>query len=170
MLIAESYIPGWDCHGLPIEARTLKELRVCAVRLEQVCAFHTLQKEAHELPAYVIRKAAKAVAEREIETQKGEFRELAVMGDWGKEGTYRTLGKTESGEKGRIADKAVLDRTYELRQLRLFQKMVEKGQFVICTFEISTSRPRRSDLPELPTCPFFSVLSFCAGGGGAELS
>ncbi|EJD05388.1 isoleucyl-tRNA synthetase [Fomitiporia mediterranea MF3/22] len=89
-----NYIPGWDCHGLPIEAKTLKELK----------------KEAHDLPAHIIRSAAKTVAEREIEVQKEEFQELGIMANWSKEGTYRTL-----------------DRSYELRQLRMFQKMVEKG-------------------------------------------
>ncbi|KAL5514197.1 hypothetical protein ACEPAG_2285 [Sanghuangporus baumii] len=106
-----NYVPGWDCHGLPIEAKTLKELK----------------KEAHELPAYVIRRAAKAVAEREIETQKSEFQELGIMADWSKEGTYRTLGMFKSNLDVLEADVRLSDRTYELRQLRLFHKMVEKG-------------------------------------------
>ena len=28
-VLRHSYIPGWDCHGLPIENKTLKELGVC---------------------------------------------------------------------------------------------------------------------------------------------
>ncbi|KAI5121814.1 hypothetical protein M0805_009806 [Coniferiporia weirii] len=89
-----NYIPGWDCHGLPIEAKTLKELK----------------REAHTLPSTVIRTSAKSVAEREVVKQKEEFQELGIMADWSKEGTYRTL-----------------DKSYEIRQLRVFQQMVEKG-------------------------------------------
>ncbi|TFY83159.1 hypothetical protein EWM64_g848 [Hericium alpestre] len=88
------YIPGWDCHGLPIENKALKDLR----------------KEAHTLPPNTIRKAAEATARREIETQKAEFQELGIMADWREPTTYRTL-----------------DHEYEIRQLRVFQKMVERG-------------------------------------------
>lgn len=44
------------------------------------------------LPAHAIRNAAKAVANREIRTQREEFQELGIMADWSEEGTYRTLG------------------------------------------------------------------------------
>ena len=54
---------------------------------------HTMmQKSAQALPPQEIRTAAKAVAEREIVTQRDEFQQLGIMADWSKEGTYRTLG------------------------------------------------------------------------------
>lgn len=50
------------------------------------------QKDPRMLPPHAIRNAAKAVANREIRTQREEFQELGIMADWSEEGTYRTLG------------------------------------------------------------------------------
>ncbi|KIJ61453.1 hypothetical protein HYDPIDRAFT_115926, partial [Hydnomerulius pinastri MD-312] len=69
------YIPGWDCHGLPIENKALQDLK----------------KDAHTLPASTIRHAAKVTAEREMKTQKEEFEQFGIMADWSKVSTYRTL-------------------------------------------------------------------------------
>ncbi|KAF8838923.1 isoleucyl-tRNA synthetase [Paxillus ammoniavirescens] len=91
------YFPGWDCHGLPIEMKALQELK----------------KDPHSLPASTIRDAAKETAEREMKTQKEQFKQFGIMADWGKESTYRTL-----------------DHDYETRQLRVFQQMVSKGCLV----------------------------------------
>ncbi|THH08957.1 hypothetical protein EW145_g2354 [Phellinidium pouzarii] len=98
-----NYIPGWDCHGLPIETKTLIELR----------------KEASALPPAAIRAGALHVAEREIIKQKEQFCELGIMADWTTEGTYRTL-----------------DTSYEIRQLRVFQQMIEKGAVAISTLPL----------------------------------
>ncbi|KAG6854411.1 hypothetical protein C0991_006953 [Blastosporella zonata] len=89
-----NYIPGWDCHGLPIENKALQELG----------------QDSSSTPANVIREAAHATARREIASQKEQFRHFGIMADWSDETTYRTL-----------------EPDYELRQLRIFQKMVEKG-------------------------------------------
>ncbi|KAA1476621.1 isoleucyl-tRNA synthetase [Dentipellis sp. KUC8613] len=102
------YIPGWDCHGLPIENKALKELGV--KKIEDLNGSNGSQQIASGLTADTIRSAAEATAKREIETQKSEFQELGIMADWSDKGTYRTL-----------------DHDYEMRQLRIFQKMVEKG-------------------------------------------
>ncbi|KAM6492390.1 tRNA synthetases class I (I, L, M and V) domain containing protein [Amanita muscaria] len=88
------YIPGWDCHGLPIENKALQELG----------------KASHTVPARTIREAAKATAIREISSQKAQFQHFGIMADWNEDSTYRTL-----------------DHKYEMRQLSIFQKMVEKG-------------------------------------------
>ncbi|KIJ34831.1 hypothetical protein M422DRAFT_233237 [Sphaerobolus stellatus SS14] len=70
------YVPGWDCHGLPIENKALQKLKTTH----------------HSVPAEQIRKVAKETAEYEISVQKAEFRKLGVMADWdGEGGTYRTL-------------------------------------------------------------------------------
>ncbi|KIM42355.1 hypothetical protein M413DRAFT_444780 [Hebeloma cylindrosporum] len=90
------YVPGWDCHGLPIENKAMKDMG----------------RNPLDTPASVIRKGAEATALREVDSQREQFRPLGIMADWySKDGTYRTL-----------------DRHYEIRQLRIFQKMVEKGQ------------------------------------------
>ncbi|KAJ4463961.1 tRNA synthetases class I-domain-containing protein [Lentinula edodes] len=89
------YIPGWDCHGLPIENKALKELG----------------KDSSNVPPSTIRAAAHAVAVREIASQKEQFRQFGIMADWDDDAsTYRTL-----------------DHSYEMRQLRIFEQMVNNG-------------------------------------------
>lgn len=67
------YIPGWDCHGLPIEHNVDKEL---GDKKEQIS---TLAK----------RGACRKYAEKWIKTQKDEFKRLGVLGDW--ENPYLTI-------------------------------------------------------------------------------
>ncbi len=61
------YVPGWDCHGLPIELALLKEMKT--------------DKRSITDPVGFRRKAA-AFAAKFIEIQKEEFRRLGVFGDW----------------------------------------------------------------------------------------
>lgn len=63
------YIPGWDCHGLPIEFKVVKESRGLA-------------------PAE-IRRRSEAFARQYIDIQRNSFRRLGVIGDW--EHPYLTL-------------------------------------------------------------------------------
>ncbi|EUC61073.1 isoleucine-tRNA ligase [Rhizoctonia solani AG-3 Rhs1AP] len=88
------YMPGWDCHGLPIENKALQEL----------------QGDARTVPATTIRSAAREVAQREMKKQRDEFQEFGIMADWSPDGCYRTL-----------------DHSYEIRQLKVLQQMVEQG-------------------------------------------
>jgi isoleucyl-tRNA synthetase len=70
-----SYIPGWDCHGLPIEIKALQA-----------------QKKDHAITdAVSVREAARELATRTVEEQKAGFKEWAVMGDW--ENAYKTMEK-----------------------------------------------------------------------------
>ncbi|KAF2275953.1 isoleucyl-tRNA synthetase, partial [Westerdykella ornata] len=62
-----SYIPGWDCHGLPIEIKALQAQKK--------------DVDAHTDPVSV-REAARALAAATVEEQKKGFKEWAVMGDW----------------------------------------------------------------------------------------
>ncbi len=61
------FIPGWDCHGLPIEYQLLKELKLTKDQISQV----------------EFRKKAKNYAQKYVEIQKEEFIRLGVLGDWG---------------------------------------------------------------------------------------
>jgi isoleucyl-tRNA synthetase len=63
------FVPGWDCHGLPIEFKVVKE----AAGLE---------------PAEIRRRCAE-FAEKFIDIQRGSFRRLGVFGDW--ENPYLTM-------------------------------------------------------------------------------
>ncbi|KAH9941162.1 isoleucyl-tRNA synthetase [Epithele typhae] len=69
------YHPGWDCHGLPIENKVLKQLGV----------------EVNELTPLRIREEAEKYARNEVASQMKQFRELGIMANWNAETTYRTL-------------------------------------------------------------------------------
>ncbi|KAF2131912.1 isoleucyl-tRNA synthetase-like protein [Dothidotthia symphoricarpi CBS 119687] len=70
-----SYLPGWDCHGLPIEIKALQAQK----------------QDAANTDAVSVRKAAHKLAARTIEEQKRGFREWAVMGDW--DHAYTTMNR-----------------------------------------------------------------------------
>ncbi|HVF71784.1 MAG TPA: isoleucine--tRNA ligase [Chthoniobacterales bacterium] len=63
------YVPGWDCHGLPIEYKVVKESR--------------------GLSPLEVRKKSEAFARRFIDIQREQFKRLGVFGDW--ENPYLTL-------------------------------------------------------------------------------
>jgi isoleucyl-tRNA synthetase len=67
------YVPGWDCHGLPIEHQVDRQLGA---------------KKARMTPLE-IRAACRAYAEKFIDIQRAEFRRLGVLGEW--ERPYRTI-------------------------------------------------------------------------------
>jgi isoleucyl-tRNA synthetase len=95
------YVPGWDCHGLPIEMKALQGRKGAGGAGGGGGAGDRL----HPLR---VRLAAASLAARTVEAQRETFRSWAVFGDWG--GAYRTM-----------------DPAYELNQLRVFKKMVEQG-------------------------------------------
>ncbi|MDE2490817.1 MAG: isoleucine--tRNA ligase [Elusimicrobia bacterium] len=64
---AAPYVPGWDCHGLPIETALLKEKKMS-------------KRGVVDVPAF--RRDAAAFAERFIGLQRDEFKRLGVLGDW----------------------------------------------------------------------------------------
>ncbi|MFZ1851124.1 MAG: isoleucine--tRNA ligase [Nitrosomonas sp.] len=70
------YIPGWDCHGLPIEHQIEK-------------------KHGKHLPADQVRELCRAFAQQQVERQKADFIRLGVLGDWDQ--PYLTMNfKTEA--------------------------------------------------------------------------
>ena len=69
-----SYIPGWDCHGLPIELKVLQSLS---------------SGERAALTPVALRSAAAAFANATVAAQKAAFRRFGVWGDW--EAPYLTL-------------------------------------------------------------------------------
>ncbi|MBN2452785.1 MAG: isoleucine--tRNA ligase [Candidatus Omnitrophica bacterium] len=69
------YVPGWDCHGLPVEHQLFKELKLTKYDIDQV----EFRKKAHDY-------AMKYVA-----IQRDEFKRLGIMGYWDR--PYLTLSK-----------------------------------------------------------------------------
>jgi isoleucyl-tRNA synthetase len=63
------YVPGWDCHGLPIEYKVVKESR--------------------DLSPLDVRKKSEAFARKYVDLQREQFKRLGVLGDW--ENPYLTL-------------------------------------------------------------------------------
>jgi hypothetical protein len=80
------------------------------------------KQDSLSTPASTIRAAADATAKREIASQKEQYRHFGIMADWSAESTYRTR-RTDLADTLLKAS----DPHYEMRQLRIFQKMVEKG-------------------------------------------
>lgn len=62
------YLPGWDCHGLPIEHQVMKSLKE--------------KKKGLSQPK--IRKKCRAFAEKFVDVQRRQFRRLGVFADWDK--------------------------------------------------------------------------------------
>ncbi len=79
------YIPGWDCHGLPIEFKVSQEM-------------HKAGKT--DADAATIRKACEAYARKYIDLQRGQFKRLGVLGDW--ENPYLTLNKEYEADELRL--------------------------------------------------------------------
>ncbi|MEK9209856.1 isoleucine--tRNA ligase [Sphingomonas sp. 2378] len=63
------YVPGWDCHGLPIEWK-----------VEEAYRAKKLNKD--EVPVAQFRAECRAYADTWVGTQKAQFERLGVMGDW----------------------------------------------------------------------------------------
>ena len=68
-----SYVPGWDCHGLPIEHQVDKNLG----------------PKKKQLSKFEIRKLCREYAKKFINIQREEFKRLGVLGDW--ENPYLTM-------------------------------------------------------------------------------
>jgi len=66
------YVPGWDCHGLPIEHQVDKELGLDTAQIDVRMAMDPVEK----------RRRCREYALRFIDIQRDEFRRLGVFGDW----------------------------------------------------------------------------------------
>src|SRR3989338_2662306 len=69
------YVPGWDCHGLPVEHKLFKELKIAKYDIDQV----HFRKKAHDY------------AMKYVGIQREEFKRLGILGDWDR--PYLTLSK-----------------------------------------------------------------------------
>ncbi|OGR43284.1 MAG: isoleucine--tRNA ligase [Elusimicrobia bacterium GWA2_61_42] len=74
------YVPGWDCHGLPIEQALLKEMKMGKRHIEDIPAF---------------RRSARDFANRFLDIQREEFKRLGVQGAWDK--PYVTMTNAYEG-------------------------------------------------------------------------
>ncbi len=66
------YVPGWDCHGLPIEQKVSR----------------ALQEKREIVPTHELRARCDAFSEEWIAKQRGQFKRLGILADWANE--YKT--------------------------------------------------------------------------------
>ncbi len=97
MLNYESpYVPGWDCHGLPIELNVEKEVG----------------KELKEKSVAEFLTACRDYASKYIDSQREEFKRLGVLGEW--DNPYRTMSKQYEAdiirELGKLFEKGYIYR------------------------------------------------------------
>jgi len=93
------YVPGWDCHGLPIEIKVDSELG---------------SKKAH-MSTVEIRRACRKYAEKYIDIQRTDFKRLGVLGQW--DDPYLTMSAHyQSVIAGAFVD--FLDRGYVYKGLK----------------------------------------------------
>ena len=70
------YVPGWDCHGLPIEWKIEEQ-------------YKKNKKNKNQVPIVEFRKECRSFAEKWIKIHKDQFKRLGVVGDW--ENYYSTM-------------------------------------------------------------------------------
>jgi len=145
---ASPYIPGWDCHGLPIESKVAKDLG----------------PKARTMPKSEVRKLCLDFARKYIDIQRRQFKSLGVLGDWEK--PYLTidhqyeLGIIEVFEllwkKGHIAKRhrpihwCITDRTALAEAEIEYKNRVDPSVYL--AFEMTT-RPK-TDLLVWTTTPW----------------
>jgi isoleucyl-tRNA synthetase len=69
------YVPGWDCHGLPVEHQLFKELNMTKYEIDQI----------------QFRSKAHGYAMKYVDIQREQFKRLGIMGEWAD--PYLTLSK-----------------------------------------------------------------------------
>ena len=93
-----NYVPGWDCHGLPIEWKVEEEYRAKG-------------RDKDQVPVVEFRRECRAFAEHWIDVQREEFKRLGVEGDW--EHPYSTMAFSAEAQIAReLMSFAMTDQLY----------------------------------------------------------
>src|SRR5690606_30613481 len=90
------YVPGWDCHGMPIE-----------IQIEK--------KYGKNLPVSEVQAKARAYAAEQIDRQRQDFKRLGVLGDW--EDPYLTMNYSNEANELRVLAR-ILDKGFVFRGLK----------------------------------------------------
>jgi isoleucyl-tRNA synthetase len=94
------FVPGWDCHGMPIEYKVSRDLG---------------GDKARSTPKLELRKLCRAEAEKWVDLQRSDFRRLGCIGDWFK--PYLTMAPEYDAAEIRVLRKMV-ENGYVYRGLR----------------------------------------------------
>ncbi|MCE2678949.1 MAG: isoleucine--tRNA ligase [Burkholderiales bacterium] len=90
------YVPGWDCHGMPIE-----------IQIEKLHGKH--------LPTQEVQAKSRAYASEQIERQKKDFVRLGVLGEW--DNPYKTMDFRNEADEIRALGK-IVEKGYVFRGLK----------------------------------------------------
>lgn len=90
------YVPGWDCHGMPIE-----------IQIEK--------KYGKNLPVTEVQAKARAYALEQIDRQRQDFKRLGVLGDW--DNPYLTMNFSNEADEIRALGR-ILEKGYVFRGLK----------------------------------------------------
>jgi isoleucyl-tRNA synthetase len=105
------YVPGWDCHGLPIEWQIEQNYRKAG-------------KDKDAVPVSQFRAECRAFAEHWIEVQRDEFKRLGVIGDW--EHPYTTMSRDAEAQIVRELGKFLLNGSLYRGKRPVMWSVVEK--------------------------------------------
>ena len=89
-----NYVPGWDCHGLPIEWKIEEKYR-------------DKKKDKDEVPVVEFRQECREFAEQWIDIQREEFKRLGLIGDW--DNPYTTMSYAAEAQIVREMGKFLMD-------------------------------------------------------------
>ena len=93
------YVPGWDCHGLPIELNVEKKVGKAGVKVD----------------ASVFRKKCREYAQKQVDGQRKDFVRLGVLGEW--DNPYLTMNFNNEADiiraLGKIADNGHLQKGFK---------------------------------------------------------
>ena len=89
-----NYVPGWDCHGLPIEWKIEEKYRDAG-------------KNKDDVPIVKFRQECRDFAEKWIDIQRDEFKRLGVIGDW--DNPYTTMAYAAEAQIVRELGKFLMD-------------------------------------------------------------
>ncbi|MDR3155629.1 MAG: isoleucine--tRNA ligase [Holosporaceae bacterium] len=105
------FVPGWDCHGLPIEWKVEEQLREKGV-------------DKNAIPVADFRNMCKEFAEYWIDVQRNGFKRLGISGDW--RNPYLTMSREAESDVVRIAGKFIVDGTLYRGERPVFWSVVEQ--------------------------------------------
>lgn len=88
------YVPGWDCHGLPIEWKIEEKYRAAG-------------KDKDDVPIVEFRKECREFAAHWIDVQREEFKRLGIAGDW--DNPYTTMAFAAEAQIAREIGKFLMN-------------------------------------------------------------
>lgn len=107
------YVPGWDCHGLPIEWKIEEQYRAKG-------------KNKDDVPIAEFRKECREFAQKWLDIQREEFKRLGVMGDW--DNPYVTMDYKAEASIARELGKFLMNGSLYMGSKPVMWSVVEKNR------------------------------------------